>query len=331
MKYWLVLYVAAVLCLGSCGKQQDDPLSDKVSKKLTIAVIPQGTMHEFWKSIHAGAAKAGEELGVEIIWKGPLREDDREDQIKVVENMIIREVDGIVLAPLDDVALRIPVKNATARGIPVVVFDTALQSDDPISLVATDNFVGGQKGGDHLAKLIGKKGKALLLRYSEGTASTAKREAGFLEAIGKYPDIEVVSSNQYAGVTVETAMQASENILAPLRSSDGGLRLDGIFTPNESSTFGMLRALKDSNWAGTVTFVGFDSSEQLVKALAAGELHGLVLQDPVNMGYTAVKTLVKHLQGEPIEGHIDTGSTLVTSENYQEPALQALLKPEQFE
>jgi ribose transport system substrate-binding protein len=297
--------------------------------KPTIAVIPKGTTHEFWKSVHAGAIRAARELDVAILWKGPLQENDRAGQIAEVETFINRGVAGICLAPLDDAALRKPVAAAAARRIPVVIFDSAIKSDDHVSFVATDNYKGGTLAGDHLAKILGGKGKVALLRYMEGSASTNEREQGFLDAIARHKEIEVASSNQYAGATSDTAQKASENLLTALRNADGTLRVEGIFCPNESSTFGMLRALQGARLAGRVKFVGFDSSEKIVAALKAGELHGTVLQNPVKMGYLAVKTLVEHLRGGKVERRIDTGAALVSPENMEEPEKKALLHPEQ--
>jgi len=316
----LVLMIVAGLV--SCARQEEAK-----DERLTIAVIPKGTTHEFWKSIHAGAVKAERELGVKTIWKGPLKEDDREAQIEVVENMISLGVDGIVLAPLDDTALRTPVKNAVRMGIPVVIIDSGLKSEDQVSFVSTDNKVGGYKGGKRLAELLGGKGKVVLLRYQEGSASTMNREEGFLEAMQEFVDIEVVSENQYGGATTETAYRASENMLAPYKTEES-LSIDGIFCPNESTTFGMLRALQDAGLAGKVKFVGFDSSQKLVEALEKGDLHGLVLQDPMNMGYLGVKTMVLHLGGETVEKRIDTGSVVATKETMDGERIQGLLKPD---
>lgn len=300
--------------------------------KYRIAVIPKGTTHVFWKSIHAGAVKAEQELkdlGVEVIWIGPLKEDDRESQVKVVENFITRGVSGIVLAPLDDTALCMPVGDAVNNGIPVVIIDSGLKSEDYVSFVATDNYIGGRKGGEHLAKILGGKGKVVMLRYQEGSASTMNREQGFLDVLKeKYPQIEVVSANQYGGATTESARRASENLLAPLRKVDGTLTIDGIFCPNESTVFGMLLALQDMGLAGKVKYVGFDSSERLVKGLETGEIHGLVLQDPINMGYLGVKTMVKHLQGEKVDKRIDTGSVVATPENMNDPEMKNRLEPD---
>lgn len=300
--------------------------------KYRIAVIPKGMTHIFWKSIHAGAVKAAQEmqeLGVEVIWKGPLKEDDRESQIKVVENFITRGVSGIVLAPLDDTALQMPVRDAVNNGIPVVIIDSGLKSEDYVSFVSTDNYVGGRKGGEHLAKILGGKGRVVMLRYQVGSASTMNREQGFLDVLKeKYPDIEVVSSNQYGGATTETARHASENLLAPLQKPDGTLAIDGIFCPNESTTFSMLLVLQDSGLAGKVKYVGFDSSERLVQGLKKGQIHGLVLQDPINMGYLGVKTIVAHLRGEKVAKRIDTGSEVATPENMNDPKIKNLLEPD---
>ena len=300
------------------------------AKKYTIAVIPKGTTHEFWKSVHAGAAKAGEELGVEIIWKGPLKEDDRASQIETVENFVTRRVSGIVLAPLDETALVVPVNNAVREGVPVVIIDSGLKSEDYVSFVATDNYKGGQMAGEKLAELLGHKGKVVMLRYAVGSASTDQRESGFMDAIKKHPDIQVVSSNQYGGATKDSALQASENLLAPLKSggTSSGLSVDGIFCPNESTTFGMLRALQGVGAAGKVKFVGFDASSELVAAMKDGQIDALVVQNPMNMGYLGVKTMVQKLRGEPVEKRIDTGATLVTKQNMTEPQVAELLNPD---
>ena len=207
----MLLAVAAV----SCTKAE----APTANKKFTIAVIPKGTTHEFWKSIHAGSNKAAAELtslgtDVEVIWKGPLREDDREQQIQVVEGFAAQGVNGIVLAPLDDRALARPVADAKRAGVPTVIIDSGLQSKDFVSFVATDNRKGGSLAADRMGQLLSGKGKVLVLRYAEGSASTSEREAGFIDTIKqKFPEIDLVSTDQYAGATRDTAKRASENLL----------------------------------------------------------------------------------------------------------------------
>jgi ribose transport system substrate-binding protein len=293
---------------------------------LKIAVIPKGTTHEFWKAIHAGSLKAQNETqGVQVLWKGPVKEDDRKAQIDVVDNFINQGVNGIALAPLDNKALFRPAREATQAGISVVILDSGLEAEacrDYASFVATDNYVGGQKGARRLGQIMGGKGKVLMMRYQEGSASTMQREQGFLDTLAKeFPNMQIVSSDQYGGATTESAYAKAENLLNRFHE------LDGIFTPNESTTFGMLRALVESGRAGKLKFVGFDSSQKLIDALGSGQIHGLVLQDPLNMGYTAVKTLVAYLRGEEVRTLVDTGSEVATPENMNETRIKELLSP----
>lgn len=291
--------------------------------KPRIAVIPKGTTHVFWKSVEAGALAAGKELGVEIVWKGPLKENDRAQQIAIVEQFVTEGVAGIVLAPLDDTALKRPVAMAMEKKIPVVIFDSTLKGEsgkDFLSFVATNNRKGGNMGGTRLAELLGGKGKVSLLRYQVGSASTDEREAGFMDAIGKHPDIKVIVDNRYAGATAGEAKTAAMNMIDKLKESDG------VFCPNESSTFGMLLALRQNNLAGKIKFVGFDTSPVLLDALAKGEINALVAQDPQKMGYLGVKTLVEHLRGQKVETAVDTGVALVTPENVGTPEIKKILQ-----
>lgn len=304
-------------------------VANAADKELTIAVIPKATSHEYWKSINAGAIKAQRELeakGVKInlFWKGPLREDDRDQQIQVVENFMTRRVNGMVLAPLDSQALVRPVQNAVKSGIPVVIMDSDLKSSDYVSFVATDNYKGGELAGEHMGKLLEGKGKVILLRYQVGSASTEAREAGFLNVLkSKYPGLQLLSSDQHAGATRESAYQVSQNLLNRF-----GHEVTGVFCPCEPPTIAMTKALRDRGLAGgKVKMIGFDSGTQSVLDLQAGDLQALVVQNPLLMGYQGVLTLVKHLQGESVEKRLDTGVVLVTPENMKQPDVQALLHP----
>lgn len=315
----MMLWLGAWLVAG-CGGASD-------SGRLTIAVIPKGTSHIFWQSIHAGAAKAAAELDVDIIWRGPLREDDRSAQIAEVEGFISRGIAGIVLAPLDDTALVGPVADATRRGIPVVVIDSGLKGTDHISFVATDNRASGRMAGDGLKTMLPDGGNVLVLRYQEGSDSTTEREEGFLEVVRAAPNMQVLSDNQYGGTDVETAYRRSETLLSRFKTADGQLDVQGIFTPNESTTLAMLRVLQDNGWTAKVKFIGFDASDTLVKGLEAGHIQGLVLQDPVKMGYLGVQTMVTHLRGGAVARRIDTGVRLVTQANMDDPVSRELLHP----
>ncbi len=290
--------------------------------KMTIAVIPKGSTHVFWKSVEAGARKAGAELGVNIIFKGPVKESDRAQQIGIVEQFASEGTSALVLAPLDDTALVKPVKGAMAKKIPVVIIDSALKGKagpDFTSLVSTNNFKGGVLGGERLIKLLGGKGKVVLLRYSEGSASTAEREAGFLSVMKKNPGITMLVDNRYGGVTAGEAKDEAMNMVDKLRQANG------VFTPNESSTLGMLLALRQTNLAGKIKFVGFDASEPLLEGLEKGELNALVVQNPTRMGYEGVKTAVAALKGEKFPTNIDTGVALIDQANRSTPEIKAVL------
>jgi ribose transport system substrate-binding protein len=216
-------------------------LSGAKSKKWKVMVIPKGTTHEFWKTIHYGAKKAADELGtVDLIWQGPQKEDDRVLQIQLVQNAVAAGVDGIVLAPLDAKALVKPVEDAVARGIPVVIIDSGLESKSIVSYVATNNYNGGVLAAKRLGELLNGEGKIILLRYAVGSASTEEREKGFTDTIAKeFPKVSYLSDSEYAGATSDTAQQKAQSLVTKYRG-----QVDGIFCPNESSSFGMLRALE---------------------------------------------------------------------------------------
>ena len=294
-----------------------------------IAVIPKGTTHEFWKSIHAGAKKAEMELkaqgvNVQVIWKGPLKEDDREQQIQVVENFIAQRVSGIVLAPLDRKGLVAPVESAGRGKIPVIVIDSGIESKAPASFIATDNREGGRIAARELGKLLGGKGNVIMLRLQVGSASTEEREEGFLEVMKKdFPDIKLLSTDQHAGATRDTAKRVAENLLNRFVR-----QVNGIFACNESSAAGMLLALRDAGLAGgKVKFVAFDSGDTLNAGLKAGDIQGMVVQNPMRMGYLGVKTMVSFLRGEKVPAVIDTGVGFVTKANFDAPEMADIVRP----
>lgn len=335
VKRWTLL---ALVCLAVCGCNSEKRETATAGKagasaagqpKYRIAVIPKGTTHEFWKSVHAGAANAARELGnVEIVWKGTLEESNREGQINLVENFVTSEVDGICLAPLDSKALVRAVRYAKGQGIPTVIFDSGLDDPDTIvSYVATDNFHGGVLAARRLAEVLDKKGKVILLRYNVGSESTEKREEGFLETLAKeFPEIEVISKNEYSGTTPETSLSKCEALLTLHRDA-----VNGMFAVCEPNSTGMLKALEQEELAGKVKMIAFDPSPTLTQALRDRKLEGIVLQDPVKMGYLAVKTLVAHLEGQHVDATVSTGEFVATPDNMDTPEISKLLHPEQFE
>jgi ribose transport system substrate-binding protein len=325
--------LVAALALGAahavaCGGGDPRPASDGPAS-LRIAVIPKGATHEHWKRVRIGAEKAAAEFAakgtpVEVIWKAPIREDDREQQVQVVEGFTSQKVSGIVIAPLDSHALVRPLEEAAQAGIPTVIFDSALADPSKgVSYVSTDNEKGGRLAARRLAEVLGGTGTVLMLRYQEGSAATEERERGFSEELKAVaPGITLLPSDQYAGATRDTAKRTSENLL-----NRYGDKVNGIFTSNESATAGMLLALQDIGKAGSIAFVGFDYSSSFIEPLKRGEIRGFTVQNPVNMGYLSVKTMVDHLQGRPVPKSVDTGVLMVTPENLQSPEVQAVINP----
>jgi ribose transport system substrate-binding protein len=313
-----------------CGLLMTCSEKKNSEKKLLISVIPKGSTHIFWQSIHAGAVRAGLEMNVDISWIGPEKEDDRQQQIALIDNQVMNQVSGIVLAPIDDMALRRPVRSAVERGVPVVIIDSGLKDSEDVytSYIATDNKEGGRIAGRRLAALLDGRGKVIVLRESEGAASTQARADGFVEAVSEHPDIKVVLNDQYVGVTKTLAQQAAENILLRFTDSNGALTIDGIFCPNESTTYGMLQALRRRRLAGKIKFIGFDSSESVIEGISLGEIQGIIVQNPFKMGYLGVITMVNHLRSKPVQKLIDTGATFVNKSNLNDPAVKELLYPD---
>lgn len=324
----ILFSLLAFLSFGCSGDESADSSAGGgggEGKALRIAVIPKGTSHEFWKSVHFGAEKAAKEIGnVEIIWRGPVVESDTGSQIEVVKNMITMHVDGIVLAPNQKGGLVDAVEEAISEDIPVVIFDSGLEEGPEIvSYVATDNYKGGKLAAEAMAAAIGEKGNVILLRYMAGSESTERREKGFLDGIKEFADITVVSSDQQGGDTT-TSAKAKVDQLLQIHGAD----LAGIFAVCEPNANGTLESLRNAGINKKVKLIGFDTSDALVEALEDGSCSGIVLQDPVQMGYQSVKTLVESINGKTAEAFTSTGEHVATPENMKTPEIQKLLKPE---
>ena len=287
-----------------------------------IAVIPKSTTHVFWRAVEAGAREGAKEAGAEMIWNGSLKEDDPAQQIQIFEQFVAEGVSGIVLAPIYDAAFKRPVAAAMQKDIPVVIMDSAFEGEpvkDFVCTVSTNNHRAGEMAGEQLGKLLHGKGKVVLFRYIEVCASTDQREAGFLAAIKKFPDIQVILDDRSSGTTISEAQSAASNMLDKLKEADG------IFCSNEPTTFGMLLALRQNNLAGSKKLVGFDTSPALVEGLKSGEIKALVAQNPKKMGREAVQALIAIMKGETVPAVIDTGAAVVTKENLATSEIQALL------
>lgn len=312
---FLALFALCCLFIFSCNRAGINS-----NKRPVIAVIPKGVSHFFWLSVKKGADAAGQELNVEIAWKGPAVETDYTGQINIVEDAINKRVDGIVLAPSHGKSLVPVVEKAKREGIPVTIFDSGIETDSYISYVSTDNRHGGEVAAERMGEKLGGKGKVAIIGVKKGSVSTDEREEGFKETISKkFPGIEIVQ-HLYGEADMAKSLNIATDILT--RNSD----LNGLFASNESSAVGAVRAVKQQGKAGKIVIVGFDSSPNLLEGIEDGTLDSLVLQDPFKMGYEGVKTIVMQMKKETPPRRIDTGVKLLTKENMNTPEMQKLIK-----
>ena len=255
-----------------------------------------------------------------MLWNGPASEADYTVQIQIVDAMVNRHVDAIALAPTDRQALVTVVERAAARNVPVVIFDSAIDTQRFVSQVATDNYKAGQMAAERMGKILDGKGKVVIVAVKPGAASTEAREKGFEDTIHqRFPAIQILDK-RFGMAMVAQAMTVTENMLA------GHPVLDGIFASNESSTIGAAQALRGR--AGKIKLVGFDWSPTLLDDLSSGLLDSLVIQDPFKMGYQALMAAVKNLQGEPVTKIVDLEPRLIDRENLNAPDVQAQLHPD---
>lgn len=268
-------------------------------------MVPKGATQMFWQSVHEGALKAAGEHNLELVWNAPAQESDRSRQIAIMDSMINLGVDAIALAPVDRNALVNVVHRAVDRGIPVAVFDSALDSDRIVSYVATDNREGGRVAARRVGTALNGKGAVAIIDDMPGSASTTERVNGFLEECrAKFPAIRILPAQYVMGDRAK-ARAVTENLLT------GNTSLAGIFADHENAAIGAALALSARN-DRNVRLVGFDWSDQLKQYLNEGWIDSLVVQNPTRMGYEAVRALDVKLSGGTPERLIDTGSSLVT-------------------
>jgi ribose transport system substrate-binding protein len=302
--------LCALLLACGCGKQE----------KKRIAVIPMGRAHLYWQSIHAGAIAAARELNVDIVWNGPATETDYSGQLQIADAMINNRVDAIAIAPIDRTAMVSVVERAAREKIPVVIFDSGINTENFLAQVSTDNYRGGVLGAERIGKILGGKGRVAMVAVQPGSASTMLREQGFEETIAKnFPGIQIVDK-RYGMADFAKSLAAAENMLTAHPD------MDALFASNESSTVGAAQALKGRK--GHVLLVGFDSSPTLLEDLQSGLIDSLVVQDPFRMGYNSVQAAVKKLRGGTPEKMQNMPPLLVTKDNLNDPVVQKQLKPD---
>jgi len=321
-----VLLSLTLLLAAGCQPKQPPEVTNQptlgVQKpEYTVGVVPKGTAHIFWESVRAGAEAAGKELGANIIWNGPAVETDIEGQKRILEDLLTRKVDALVVAACDADALTGTLRDAQAKGIPVVTIDSGINDKElPVTYVATDNVAGAERGGKELAKLIGDQGKVGLMPFIQGAGSSDERQKGFEQEIARHPKIKIAIT-LFSQSDPEKGKAAAEDMLT--RFPD----LDGIFAANEPGGTATARLLEERGLAGKVKLVAFDASDPEIEGLRKGTIQALIVQNPFRMGHDGVTATIKHLKGETVPPRIDTGVTVVTKDNIDDPEVQKILHP----
>jgi ribose transport system substrate-binding protein len=311
MKRWIGS-IGLLVCGLSAGCNREH--------KKVVAVIPKGSSHLFWQSVHAGAAKAAKETGVDIVWNGPPSETDYSGQLQIVDAMINRHVDAIALAPIDRKVMVSVVERGTSQNIPMIIFDSGVDTDKFVSQVATDNYKAGVIAAQRMGKILAGKGKILMTAVQPGAASTEAREKGFEDTLAKeFPDVHIIDK-RFGMAEIAKSLTVTENMLTAHPD------VDAIFASNESSSMGAAQALRGRR--GHIKLVGFDSSPTLLDDLKSGLIDSLVVQNPFEMGYQSVMMAVKRFKGEPVPKIDDLAPRLVDLSNLNEPDVQAQLHPD---
>lgn len=317
-----VIVVMLIALAGACGGRRGTAPGAATP---VIAVIPRGSTQMFWRGVRAGAMKAGQDLGVTVVWPAAFKENDADAQIDVVRQALANGATALALAPLDPTALAAPVAEAVRAGRPVVTFDSTLEGGGSIAQIGTDHRAAGFDAGARLGKILGGTGRVAMLRLDPRATSTMQREEGFLAAMTQFPGIAIVGADRFSGTLLENNYRGAHALLAEMGAERA--TLDAAFTSNESTTLGMLKALEDLSIIDQVTLVGFDRTPRLVNALETGEVDLLVIQNPGRIGYQCVETLVRRLRGEPFESRQIVAFALVDRASLSVPYIRALLQP----
>lgn len=313
MKKWMSLLLVCIM-FSMCPAYSAD---------LNVVFIPKSRDQDFWTFMRQGVDRAVQEAGgVSLTWRGPAHNDDIDSQIQILRIYTRPGVDAIILAATDRARLAEPVRQAVEQGIRVVAVDSALDGNAHANFVTTDNAAAGRLAAERMAGLLNRQGSVAVLRTVPGSGSTDDRANGFIDYLKKHAPQMTVVADEYGGGTRGKATRSAELLL---RKHPG---VDGIFAVNESSADGMLRALRQAGLAGRKTFLGFDTTDFLLDGLRKQEIHGLVVQDPRQMGYLAMRAAVAAARGAAVKPPlILTDAVMVTLENHRRPEIQALLVP----
>ena len=332
--FMLLMGVLALVVFSACSGGSDtssdsDADADTESAEETtaeadgdkpyIALISKGFQHQFWQAVKEGAEQAAEEFGVEVTFEGPEDESQVDKQMEMFRNALDRNPDAIGFAALDSQASVPLLEETVERGIPVIAFDSGVDSDIPLTTASTDNYGAAALAAEKMAELIGGSGKVAVIVHDQTSVTGVERRDGFVETIEeKYPDIEIVDI-QYAG---RDHLESTALTKAIIQAHPD---LAGVYGANEGSAIGVVNAVREMGKESEIVVVGVDSGKQQIDAIKDGLMSGAITQNPVGIGYETVKAAVEALEGKELPEVIDTGFFWYDSNNLDDPEIQAAL------
>jgi ribose transport system substrate-binding protein len=316
-----ILVIATVLaaCGGAAEPAAEEPAAAEPAAKPYIAVISKGFQHQFWQAVNAGADKAAVDFDVEITFEGPETEAMVDKQVEMVQAALDKKPAALCLAALDSKALTPLLERAKSEGIPVVGFDSGVDSDIPVATAATDNVAAAALAADKMVELIGGSGQLAVIVHDQTSQTGIDRRDGFVNQITeKYPDVEIVDV-QYGG---GDQLKSTDLAKAIIQAHPD---LKGFFGANEGSIIGVMNAVKEMSKEGEIVVIGYDSGQQQIDAIKSGVVAGAITQDPIGIGYKCVEAAVKTLNGEKVDKVIDTGFHWYDKDNIDSDTIKPLL------
>jgi len=306
------------LAMAACGSG-DSGDSASGGDEPYVAIVSKGFQHQFWQAVKEGAEEEAERQGVRITFEGPPAETDVEEQITMLTNALAKQPDAIGFAALDSQAAAPLLDQAEQEGIPVIAFDSGVESDIPLTTAATDNLAAAGEAAAHMAELVGNKGKVALVVHDQTSLTGQQRRDGFIDWMEENaPDIELLPV-QYGDGDQAKSADITKSILS------ANPDVAGIYGANEGSAVGVAQGVKEAGKAGDVVVVGFDSGQAQIDAIQDGTMAGAITQNPVGMGEELVKAAAAAIDGEDLPETIDTGFYWYDKSNIDDPEIQAVL------
>jgi ribose transport system substrate-binding protein len=283
-----------------------------------IPLVSKGFQHQFWQAVKSGAQQAADEYGVRITFEGPDNETMVDRQIDMLAAALANNPKAIGFAALDSQAAIPLLKQASDAGIPIIAFDSGVDSDIPVSTATTDNLAAAGLAADKMAEKIGGKGKVAVVAHDQPSRTGIDRRDGFVNRMAeKYPDIEVVTVQYGQG----DHLKSTEVTKAILTANPD---LNGIFGTNEGSAIGVVNGVQELGTEGLV-IIGYDSGKAQKDAIKSGLMAGAITQNPVGIGYETVKAAISAVNGEDVPALIDTGFYYYDASNIDDPKIAAVL------